>query len=79
MCIRDRVETYEDFVAFAVALSNDFLANGSEWENDTVDSFLEAMASWNIEGYYANSGQVLPEQPNWKMFAQILIAAKWYE
>lgn len=32
-----------------------------------------------MEGYYLNNNLPMPESINWKIFADILIAAKMYE
>ncbi len=55
--------------------------NPEEWENRTLEEFLGAMASWieDMEGYYMNNNHPAPENVNWKVFAEILVAAKMYE
>lgn len=55
--------------------------NPKEWENSTLDSFLEATAACieDIEGLYANMNVEFSEQSTWKLFAEILISAKYYE
>jgi len=42
---------------------------------------LEAVTSWteDMDGYYQNNGIEIPQNINWKAFANILIAAKIYE
>jgi hypothetical protein len=55
--------------------------NPEEWVNGDLESFLGAMAAWveDMDGYYANAGQPLPEPPGWRTIAEILMAAKHYE
>jgi hypothetical protein len=55
--------------------------NPGEWENKTLPDYLESMASWteDMDGYYQNMGLPMPENINWKVFANILVAAKMYE
>jgi hypothetical protein len=52
-----------------------------QWENVTLDSYLEALSAWlrDMDGYYKNRGEPLPVTPAWKTFAEVLLAAKWYE
>ena len=53
---------------------------GSGWENDTLPSYLEALAGWleDCEGYYANKGRPLPLD-SWEIMADALRAARIYE
>jgi hypothetical protein len=76
-----QIETKDDLMKFIFMLRKDLNHNVEEWENYTLDSFLEAMEGWmqDMDGYYLNTNQPLPEQPSWKMIADILMAAKYYE
>ncbi len=74
-----RVETREDFARFLVAVLADFRATGaSEWENGTLDRFLDAFAA------FADTRVVdVPEQDqehaSWRLFAGMVQAATGYE
>lgn len=59
----------------------DLLAHPDEWENATLNRFLEALsASWNdIPGLYLNRGEEFPEAPTWEMVAEALVMASGYE
>jgi hypothetical protein len=49
--------------------------------NSTLQRFLDAFAA-SIEGIeyvYANGGQELPEQPTWRILAELLVMATAYE
>ena len=41
------VQTHEEFQSFLVLLAEDYKANGKEWENAEVGSFLEALAAYS--------------------------------
>ena len=71
----------EDFVCFVELLTQDLRDNPEKWENKTLVSYLEAMSSWteDMEGYYKNTNQTMPQDINWKIFADILMAATMYE
>jgi hypothetical protein len=58
-----------------------FARRGEEWENPTVDCYLEALAAWiqSAPGWYQNFGQPLPDDGNWTFFARALAAAVVYE
>jgi hypothetical protein len=75
------VNSKEDLAEFIAALRSDLSTNKDTWENPTLERFLEAMESWirAMDMYYNNTGQTLPETPGWKVFADILYAAKMYE
>jgi len=75
------VSSRDGLVKFIVALAKDLKDNPDEWENKDLSSYLEAIASWieDMDGYYENTNHPLPNNTNWKVFADILMAAKVYE
>ena len=77
----NEISNKEDFVSFVELLLSNFNNNPSEWSNKTLPEYLEAIASWteDMEGYYQNNKMPIPENINWKVFANILVAAKMYE
>ena len=76
-----KILTKKDFVNFLRDLKKDYLKNSSSWENKDIETFLEAMASWveDMDGFYINQGLPVPEKPDWKVFADILMGGKIYE
>ncbi len=78
----DNIQTKEDFMAFVEELRNDLKANPSEWENSTLDDFLEALSRYteDIDGYYQNMNiNINPEKASWRQFADIFMGARIYE
>ncbi len=75
------IKTKKDFVSFVYKLSQDYNNNSEMWQNKDLGSFLEALAAWtdDMEGYYLNQGQQIPENPDWQIIANMLMAAKMYE
>ncbi len=79
----DRVKSKEDMIYFLEELARDFEDHQGEWENIKIPSFIRAAAAFltDIDGFYQN----FPEQeqdlqnPSWRVFAQVLSAAKVYE
>ncbi|RSK26281.1 hypothetical protein EJF36_05080 [Bacillus sp. HMF5848] len=69
----ESINSKEDLVSFIDKLKNDFETNKTEWENLSLDDYLEAIKGW-VED--TNS---LPSNPNWNTFAEILMAGKYYE
>jgi len=59
----------------------DLREHPTEWENHTLDRFLEALAA-ALEGLssrYPNRGQPLPKTATWKILAETLVTASGYE
>lgn len=79
--IAKTVQTKHDFVKFVGVLLEDYKTNPSNWENRTLEDFLEAMQRWteDMEGYYLFNKINLPSDIPWRIFTDILMAAKMYE
>jgi hypothetical protein len=69
------------FVDFVTLLRADFRENGTQWENRNLSDYLEAMQAWtaDMDGYYINTGQPIPDNVPWHIFADILRAARMYK
>ena len=71
-----RVDSKETFLEFVSALRADWYASRGEgpapncWENPDLGRFLEAMQAWTEA-----SGARVPEPPDWRTFADMLMAA----
>ncbi|WP_190811429.1 hypothetical protein [Flagellimonas sp. S3867] len=76
--VTDR-KSFEEFINL---LLTDFKKNKSNWENNRLELFLEAMSAYtrDLDGYYKN---MEPDQnadfPTWKVFADIMRGAVVYE
>ena len=77
----NEISSKADFVNFVELLTSNLKHNPEEWTNKTLPEYLESISSWteDMEGYYQNNDLPIPENINWKVFANILIAAKMYE
>ncbi|MEH7749106.1 hypothetical protein V7659_29445 [Neobacillus drentensis] len=77
----EKVKSREDLIKFIKHLRRDLQTNRVEWENITLEDYLEAMEAWvkDMEGYYSNTNQPVPIQPSWKTIADILFASSKYE
>jgi hypothetical protein len=75
------INTKDDLVNFIEELKFNLISRPNEWENSTLEKYLDAMGAWlnSMENAYKNMGKEFPEQPSWKMFAEILHASKIYE
>jgi hypothetical protein len=75
------IRSREEFVAFVRALVSRFREVPGEWENNELPSYLDALAAWveDMDGYYKNRGEALPDPPGWNTLAQMLLAARVYE
>jgi hypothetical protein len=85
----EKVNSKETFLEFVAALRDDFSAERAEdavhppkpyssgsrgWENGQIDAFLDAMHAWAKA-----SPTFVSSEPDWKTFAHILYAGKFYE
>ena len=66
------ISTREEFVRFVAALRVDLKVNGPAWENDTLDTYLDALGCWVTDS-------PIPEEPVWRTMARALLAASRYE
>lgn len=75
------VNSKEDFIQFMSSLINDLKNNSDNWENKSLQEYLEALQSWteDMDGYYLKNNLPVPKDINWGLFADILTAAKMYE
>ena len=75
------VRTREDLARFLQEALSDLQNRPEEWENDTLERFLEAWAAWveDLPGWYANRGETMPDQPDWNLLANMVMAARVYE
>jgi hypothetical protein len=73
------VETREDFAHFLSGLLADFRATGaSEWENGTLDRFLDGFAAF-AGARVVDVPERQQKQASWRLFAEIVQAATGYE
>ena len=77
----DNIRTREEFIKFVHGLLDEFQNNRAGWQNDTVDSYLGALAGWveDMDGAYMNRGEKMPEDIKWDVFAKALAAASVYD
>lgn len=77
----NEISTKEDFINFVELLVSDLKNNPEDWTNKTLSEYLKGISSWteDMEGYYQNNDIPIPKNVNWKVFANILVAAKMYE
>jgi len=76
----DRIGSKADLAEFVRNLREDLREHPEKWENASLEDFLESMAAWieDMDGYYLNRGESVPERPTWKTVADILMGAKVY-
>lgn len=71
----------QEFIELLNLMKNDLQASPADWENRTLPQFLEAMGRWveDMDGYYLNRGEPVPEKVPWRVFSDFLLAARNYE
>ena len=75
------VETREDAAETVRAMLSDLRSHPGAWENATLERYLEALAAslTDLDGAYATRGEKLPDQPTWRLVAELLVMASDYE
>ena len=76
------IETKDDLAAFVGELRQDLLGHPDEWQNLTLDHYLESLSAWladMADSYFRTNGEPIPEGPSWRALAEMLLAAKYYE
>jgi hypothetical protein len=77
----EHVATHTDVVAIVEQMLADLKAHPDEWENGTLERFLDALAASldALPPLHANRGEDMPDQPTWKTIAEVLVMATGYE
>lgn len=75
------IDTRQDLVDFLTVLRADLHENRNGWENDTLESYLEALQAvlGDWEGRFLNRGESVPDEPSWRLIGEMLAAATVYE
>jgi hypothetical protein len=71
-----------EFISFLKDFKTDLEQNKSNWENKTLEDFLDSMISYteDIQGYYDNMKMnINADDPTWENFMNILKGASIYE
>lgn len=77
----DQVDDGQTFLRFARALAEDRAAaspEGTDWQNDTIESFLECAVAWAEASDFGISQGLVASNP-WRQFAVFLYCGKIYE
>ena len=69
----------EDFLSFLAQLAADFQASPQEWENRTVDQYLEAMRSWVEDFSTSEYNDTDWSRVEYSIMARIFYMGKLYE
>ena len=75
----EKISDKKSFLLFLEKLITDYKENNSEWENQSVDEYLDAMMSW-IEDYSTSEFNDIDwESIDYSTMAKILYMGKIYE
>lgn len=74
-------ETRADLVGLIREMAEDLRAHPEEWENNTLQRHLDTLCRClgSFDALYRNRGEELPDQPTWKMVAELLVGTTGYE
>jgi septation ring formation regulator EzrA len=71
-----------EFIEFLKEFREDLRDHNSNWENITLEDFLEAMEAYteDVQGFYDNMEMDIDaDKPTWENFKTILKGASIYE
>lgn len=69
--------TRDDFADLVLTVVDDFRnGGGAQWENGTLDRFLEGLAAFAAARVIDGGDQ---EAPTWRLFGEMIVAATGYE
>ncbi len=71
----------ETLVTFVGEIVQEWGAAPSNWTNQTAGEFVEALAAWlaDMDGYYARFGTTADVVSPWRVIADAIAAARFYE
>ena len=78
----EEIKTRKDFCQFLNLLLEDYMKQGENWENNTLEDFLGALQAFSLDisGYYKNTDQTIdPDTPSWRVFADMILGSTIYE
>ncbi len=75
------VSNREELSDFLSELARRIDAGGIDLENPSTSRYVDAAAGWtaDLEGFFVNRGEPVPEVPSWSLVASIFLAATVYE
>lgn len=75
------IKTKEDFIDFMDDLIEDLKNNPEDWTHKKLGNYLMALQGWavDMDDFYTEHRKPIPENVNWSVFADMLVAAKMYE
>jgi hypothetical protein len=77
----DQVRSAADAARIVEQMLDDLQRHPTEWENNTLARFLEALSASldALPSLHAKRGEPMPDQPTWKLLAETLVMASGYE
>jgi hypothetical protein len=77
----DQVQDHRDLARIVEAMRADLLAHPNEWENHTLEHYLDGLAALadSLDSLLTNREEDMPKQPSWTLIAELLTGASGYE
>ena len=74
------IKTRMDFVSFVAELEADLQSQPDNWENPTLERFLEALGAWAKDVKWGQTAPASLDRPEaWSLAAALLHAGRIYE
>lgn len=73
------IESKEQFIDFLNSLSADSIENSNEWENNSIENYLESIAAW-VDSYSSCPRNDIDwDKVDYKLIAKLFYVGKIYE
>ena len=73
------IESKEQFIDFLNSLSVDSIENSHEWENHSIENYLERIASWVDDFSSCSRNDIDWDKVDYKLIAKLFYVGKIYE
>lgn len=75
------VQSRTDFVDFVDALRRDLVIHSQDWQNVSLEDYLQALSACaqDMENHYKRKRMEVPTILDWKVVAEMMLEAKFYE
>ena len=75
----NEVSDKETFLRFVKILVDDYRENSQEWEHNSIDEYLDAMAAWVNDFSKCENNDMDWKKIDYSIIARILYMGKMYE
>ena len=76
---KGEINSRDELFHFLKLLAHDYRTNRQNWENITIDSYLESIVAWCEDSLVLNDNDRNWKEKPWTCIAELFHAGKYYE